>query len=100
MYSVHKFFSISSDLNLNDVCWATVTGHSDYSKSFLLQTQQINLNSFIFEPTYKSGSTFDVILTSDCKLLNVYVDSHLSSDHYPVFALLNLPISYSESATK
>ena len=93
-----RSFSILGDLNLNDVCWATVTGHSDYSKSLLLQFQAMNLNPLVFEPTHKSGSTLDVILTSHSELFNVYVDSHLYSDHYPVYALLNLPIPYSEPA--
>ena len=87
-------FSILGDLNLNDVCWATVTGHIDYSKSFFVQSQMMNLNSFVFEPTHKSGSTLDIILTSNSELFNVYVDS----DQYPVFALLNLAISYSDPA--
>ena len=92
-------FSILGDLNLNDVCWATVTGQSDYSKSFIVQSQAMNLNPLVFEPTHKSGSTLDIILTSHSELFNVYVDSHLYSDHYPVFVLLNLPIPYSEAAT-
>ena len=97
--NVPNSFSILVDLNLNDVCWATVIGHSGYSKKFLLQTQQFNLNPFVNEPTCKSDSTLDVILASDSELFNVHVDSHLHSDHYPVFALLDLPISSSESAT-
>ena len=56
---VPNFFFILGDLNLNDVCWATLTGHSDYSKSFLPQTQQIILKPLVFEPTYKSGSALD-----------------------------------------
>ena len=72
--SVLNSFSILRDLNLIDVCWATVIGYSDYSKRFLLITHQINLNAFVFEPTYKSGCTLDVIPTADSKLLNVNVE--------------------------
>ena len=92
-------FTILGDLNLKDICWPTMTGHSDYSKSFLLQTQQINLNPLVFEASHESGSTLDVILTSDSELFKVYVGSHLYSDHFPVFAMLTLPISYSESTS-
>ena len=74
-------FSILGYLNLNDICWATVTGQSDYSKSFLVQSQAMNLNPVVFEPSHKSGSTLDIILTSHSELFNVYVDSHLYSDH-------------------
>ena len=92
-------FSILGDFNLNDVCWATVTGQSDYSKNLFVQSQSTNLNPFVFEPTHKSGSTLEIIQTSHSERFNVYVDSHLYSDHYHVFALLNLPIPYSEPAT-
>ena len=85
-----RFFSILGDFNLNDVCWATVTGQSDYSKNLFVQSQSTNLNPFVFEPTHKSGSTLDITLTSHSELFNVYVDSHLYSDHYHVFALLFL----------
>ena len=98
--NVPTSFFILGDLNFNNVSWATVTGHSVYSKRFLLKTQQNNPNLLVFEPTYKSGSTPDEIRTSDSELLNLYVDSHLFSDHYPLFGLLNFTISYSESATK
>ena len=92
-------FSILGDLNLNDVCWATVTGQSDYSKNFLVQSQAMNLNPLVFETIHKSGSTLDIILTSHSELFTVYVDFLLYSDHYPAFVLQYLPIPYSEPAT-
>ena len=62
----------------------TFISHCDFSKSFQLQTQQIKLYLLVFEPTFKSGINLDVILTSNSELLDVYVDSHLYSNHYLV----------------
>ena len=92
-------FSISEKLNLKDVWWATIIGHSDFYNHLLLQSQQIISDPVVFEPIYKFGSTLDVFFTSDSELISVYVDSVLCSDHYRVSALFNLPICYSESAT-
>ena len=88
---VPNFCSILRDLNLIDVCWATVTSLYDYSKKNLLQTEQINANLFVFEPTDKSGITSDVKFIFFSKLPNIFVDSHLFSNHCPVFAFLMLP---------
>ena len=95
---VSNSFDVLGDLNLNDVCCATNTGHNVYSKTLLLQTQQFNFIPHVFEPAYKSGSNLNVILSFDSKLFMVYVDFHLKSNHYPVSALLNHSTSYSESA--
>ena len=84
-------FTILVDINLVDVCWATITAHSDYSKAILEKVESLNLLPLVIEPTYKSGSILDIILTSTPELFTVCVDDSLYSDHFAVFAWFSLP---------
>ena len=95
-------FTILGDINLVDVCWATITAHSDYSKAKLEEVGSLNLLLLVVEPTYKSGSIRDMILTSSPKLFTVCVDDSLYSDHFTVFAWFSSPkpLSNQSSQTK
>ena len=85
-------FTILGDINLDDACWATSTAHSDYSKIILDKFESLNLLPIVFEPTYRSGSTLDIILTTNPELFTVFVDDKLYSDHFAVFAWFKLPM--------
>ena len=81
-----NFFTIPGDINLVDVCWATITTHSGYSKAMLEKVESLNLLSLVFETTYKSGSILDITLTSSPEFFTVCVDDSLYSDDFAVFA--------------
>ena len=93
-------FTILGDINLVDVCWATITAHSDYSKAILEKVESLNLLPLVFEPTYKSGSILDIILTSTPELFTVCVDESLYSDHFAVFAWFSLPKPLSNQSSQ
>ena len=84
-----------------EVYWATITAHSDYSKAKLEKVESLNLLPLVFEPTYKSGSILDIILTSTPELFTVCVDDSLYSDHFAVFAWFSLlkPLANQNSQT-
>ena len=46
--------TILGDILLVDVCWATTTEHSDYSRALLEKVESLKLLPLVFEPTYKS----------------------------------------------
>ena len=91
-------FTIFGDNNLTDVCWATITAHSDYSKAILEKVESLNLLPLVFEPTYMSGSILDIILTSTPEF---FADGNLYSDHFAVFAWFSIhkPLSNLSSQT-
>ena len=93
-------FTILDDINLVDVCWATITAHPDYSKAILEKVGSLNLLPLVFEPTYKSESILDIILTSTPELFTVCVDDSLYSDHFAVFAWFSLPKPLSNQSSQ
>ena len=52
----------------------------------------------VFEPTYKSGSRHDVILTSTPELFTASVDDSLYSDHFAAFGWFSLPKPLSKNS--
>ena len=66
--------TILGDINLVDVCCATITAHSDNSEVILEKVESLNSLPLVFEPTYQCGSILDIILTSTPKLFTVCVD--------------------------
>ena len=93
-------FTILGDINLLDVCWATIIAHADYSKAILEKVESLNLLPLVFEPTYKSGSILDIILTSTPELFTVCVDDSMYSDHFAVFAWFSLPKPLSNQSSQ
>ena len=93
-------FTVLGDLNLEDVCWATITAKSDYSKALLAVAESLNLCPFVFESTHISGNTLDIILFTSPELFTVFVGGNLFSDHYPVFALFTIPSPLTEPTTQ
>ena len=93
-------FTVLGDLNLEDVCWATITAKSDYSKALLAVAESLNLCPLVFESTHISGNTLDIILSTSPELFTVFVDGNLYSDHYPVFALFTIPSPLTEPTTE
>ena len=93
-------FTIFGDINLVDVCWATILAHSDYSEAILEKVDYLNLLPLVFEPTYKSGNILDIILTSTPELFTVCVDDSLYSDHFAVFAWFSFPKPLSNQSSQ
>ena len=93
-------FTVLGDLNLEDVCWATITAKSDYSKALLAVAESLNLCPLVFESTHILGNTLDIILSTSPELFTLFVDGNLYSDHYAVFALFTIPSPLTEPTTQ
>ena len=57
-------FTVLGDLNLEDVCWATITAESDCSNALLPVVACPNLCPLVGESMHVSGKTLDIILST------------------------------------
>ena len=84
-------YRLMGDFNMPDICWTSFSGHSVYSNLFLSTIKELDLLPLFYEPTHRSGSTLDLILSIHTQLLTVFLDNKLYSDHFPVFAFFTIP---------
>ena len=86
------FVVVCGDLNMPDICWATHSATSDYSRQFLDIVDDINCFQLVDVSTHVNGNILDLFLTNNPDLFSVQVNnSILISDHYPVNASLTIP---------
>ena len=86
---------VSSNCFTTLTWWTSVGQQSLHTlitlEQYWKKNEVLNLLPLVSEPTYKSGSILDIILTSTPELFTVCVDDSLYSDHFAVFAWFSLP---------
>ncbi|XP_011408123.1 PREDICTED: uncharacterized protein LOC105315248, partial [Amphimedon queenslandica] len=85
------------DFNSPDICWSTLSGNTQYSRTLCDFIFRHNLNQFVDFPTHTSGHILDLIISSpetDISGLST-LSSPLKSDHHLLgfFFLLSTHIS-------